>query len=57
VSVCGELLLSVDSRARALEKVIGREMDRLGERALGSLHPDERLALVELLNRVHRNLS
>jgi DNA-binding MarR family transcriptional regulator len=44
-------------RGKALEKVIGREMDRLSERALASLEPDERTALVELLNRVWRNLS
>jgi hypothetical protein len=37
--------------------VIGLEMDRLSERALASLHPDERTALVALLNRVRRNLS
>ena len=44
-------------RGKALEKVIGREMDRLSERALASLEPGERTALVKLLNRVWRNLS
>lgn len=42
---------------KALEKVIGREIDRLSERALASLEPAAQVALVDSLNRVRRNLT
>jgi DNA-binding MarR family transcriptional regulator len=44
-------------RGKALEKAIGEEMDRLSERALASLEPAQRSALVDALQRVRHNLS
>ncbi|HEY7199216.1 MAG TPA: MarR family transcriptional regulator [Candidatus Dormibacteraeota bacterium] len=49
--------LVLTERGRALEQVIGREMDQLSERALAELDPSQRAALVQSLNRVRRNLS
>lgn len=49
--------LVLTPRGRTLEQAIGREMQQLSERALASLGPSEREALVRSLNRVRRNLS
>ena len=49
--------LVLTERGRALEHVIGREMDRLSDRALAGLDPSERAVLVQSLNRVRRNLD
>jgi len=49
--------LVLTERGRALEKVIGREMDRVSERALASLAQSERAALVRSLNSIRRNLA
>lgn len=49
--------LVLTERGRALEQVIGREMDQLSERALAELDPSQRAALVQSLNQVRRNLS
>jgi DNA-binding MarR family transcriptional regulator len=48
--------LLLTERGRALEGAIGKEMDELSERALASLDPAERQALVRALSSVHRNL-
>jgi MarR family transcriptional regulator, organic hydroperoxide resistance regulator len=44
-------------RGRDLQEVIGEEMHRVTERALGSLTEEERKQLVRLLDEVQRNLS
>jgi DNA-binding MarR family transcriptional regulator len=49
--------LFLTQRGRALETEIGREMDGVSERALASLDPSERAALVRSLDRVRRSLS
>lgn len=49
--------LVLTDRGRTLEQVIGREIDRVGERALTGLDASERAALVGALNRVRRNLD
>jgi MarR family transcriptional regulator, organic hydroperoxide resistance regulator len=49
--------LFLTDRGRELEEVIGREMDQLSERALASLDPSERAALVRALDSVRRNLT
>jgi DNA-binding MarR family transcriptional regulator len=49
--------LFLTERGRELEEVIGREMDQLSERALASLDPSERAALVRALDSVRRNLT
>jgi DNA-binding MarR family transcriptional regulator len=49
--------LFLTERGRALESVIGREMDHLSERALAELDPSERAGLVRSLNSVRRSLS
>jgi len=49
--------LFLTERGRELEDVIGREMEQLSERALGSFDSSERAALVRSLNRVRRNLA
>jgi DNA-binding MarR family transcriptional regulator len=49
--------LFLTERGRALESVIGREMDHLSERALAELDPSDRAALVRSLNSVRRSLS
>ncbi len=49
--------LYLTDRGRALEKVIGREMDQLSERALASLDESERAALVRSLNSIRRSLA
>jgi MarR family transcriptional regulator, organic hydroperoxide resistance regulator len=49
--------LVLADRGWRLEKVIGHETDQLSERALTSLDPAERAALVRSLDRVRRNLA
>jgi DNA-binding MarR family transcriptional regulator len=49
--------IHLTKRGKALEKVIGREMDRLSERALATLEPAGQAALVESLKRVRHNLT
>jgi DNA-binding MarR family transcriptional regulator len=49
--------LVLTERGQALEKVIGREMDQLSQRALASLDQSERAALVGSLNSIRRNLA
>jgi MarR family transcriptional regulator, organic hydroperoxide resistance regulator len=49
--------LFLTDRGRALEKVIGREIDELSRRALASLDESERAALVRYLDSIGRNLS
>jgi DNA-binding MarR family transcriptional regulator len=49
--------LRLTDRGRALEKVIGAEMDQLTDRALASLTAAEREALIATLEIVRRNLS
>ncbi len=49
--------LFLTDRGRALEKVIGREIDELSERALASLDQSERAALVRFLDSIRRNLA
>ena len=49
--------LRLTDRGRALEKVIDAEMDQLTDRALASLTPAERAALIATLEVVRRNLQ
>src|SRR4051794_6542685 len=49
--------LVLTERGRALEDAIGREMAQLHERALATLGPAERAALIEALREVRRNLG
>ena len=49
--------LFLTDRGRALEKVIGREISELSERALASLDASQRAALVRFLDSIHRDLS
>ncbi len=49
--------LFLTERGRALEKDIGREIDKLSERALGSLDQSERAALVRYLHSIRDNLA
>jgi DNA-binding MarR family transcriptional regulator len=49
--------LFLTERGRALEKVIGREISDLSERALASLDESERAALVRFLDGIRHNLS
>lgn len=49
--------LFLTDRGRALEKVIGREIDELNERALATLGEQERATLVRLLGSISRNLA
>jgi MarR family transcriptional regulator, organic hydroperoxide resistance regulator len=49
--------LFLTERGRALEKVIGREIEDLSERALASLDESERAALVRFLDSIGRNLA
>lgn len=49
--------LFLTERGRDLEETIGREMDQLSDRALSSLDPSERVALVRALDRIRRNLA
>ena len=48
--------LVLTERGRALEQVIGREMDQLSERALSALDQSERAALVRTLHGIRRSL-
>jgi MarR family transcriptional regulator, organic hydroperoxide resistance regulator len=48
--------LVLTDRGRALEKTIGREMADLNARALATLDPSERVALLSALNEIRRNL-
>jgi MarR family transcriptional regulator, organic hydroperoxide resistance regulator len=48
--------LFLTKRGRALEQLIGREMEQLNERALASLEQADRDALVRALNEIRRNL-
>ena len=49
--------IHLTDRGRALQEVIGEEMDGVTERALRSLDVDERRELIRLLDEVHRNLQ
>ena len=49
--------LFLTERGQALREVIDRERDELSERALASLDPEERAALIRHLDRVRRNLA
>src|SRR5262245_53051113 len=49
--------LVLTERGRALEKVIGEEMDRLNERALATFSAGERAAVVRALERIRKNLT
>jgi DNA-binding MarR family transcriptional regulator len=49
--------LPLTERGRALESVIGEEMEQLSERALASLDHSERAALVRSLKSVRRSLG
>jgi DNA-binding MarR family transcriptional regulator len=49
--------LFLTDRGRALEKDIGREIDKLSERALASLDQSERAALVRYLHSIRDNLA
>lgn len=49
--------LRLTERGRELESAIGREMDSLSQRALASLDPTQRAALVRALDQVRRNLG
>ena len=49
--------LYLTERGRALERVIADEMYQLNQRALATLEPDEREALVRYLNVIRRNLT
>jgi DNA-binding MarR family transcriptional regulator len=49
--------LFLTERGRALEQTIGREIDKLSERALASLDQSERAALVRALDSIRRDLS
>jgi len=49
--------LYLTERGRALERVIADEMNQLNRRALATLEPDEREALVRYLNVIRRNLT
>ena len=49
--------LFLTERARALEQVIGDEMDRLSERALRTLDHSDRAALIQALHEIRRNLA
>src|SRR5215472_1839043 len=44
-------------RGRALEEAIGDEMQRVTERALGTLGPRQRVQLVRYLGEIRRNLE
>ena len=48
--------IALTDRGRALEDVIGAEMQGVTERALHSLTPDERALLLRFLGEVRRNL-
>jgi DNA-binding MarR family transcriptional regulator len=49
--------LFLTDRGRALREVIDREREELSRRALASLDPEERAALVRSLDQVRRNLT
>jgi DNA-binding MarR family transcriptional regulator len=49
--------LRLTDRGRALEVVIGREMDQLTERALATFGPAERVAVIRALQDIKRNLE
>jgi DNA-binding MarR family transcriptional regulator len=49
--------LMLTERGRALEEVIGQEMDQLTERALATFGPAEREAVVRALSDIQRNLT
>ena len=49
--------LHLTDRGRGLEKTVADEMHRLAERALATLTPEERAALVWYLAEIRRNLS
>lgn len=48
--------LVLTAKGRKLEKVIGREMDQLNERALAGLTPTQRSGLVRALAKIQENL-
>ena len=56
-SATAAVRLFLTDRGRALEKVIGREIDELNERALASLDEPERATLVRLLGSISRDLA
>jgi MarR family transcriptional regulator, organic hydroperoxide resistance regulator len=49
--------LVLTNKGIGLRDVVGQEMDRLNERALGDFSPSARAALVRALKRVQRNLT
>jgi DNA-binding MarR family transcriptional regulator len=49
--------LLLTDRGRALQDVIGQEMDRLTERALSTFGPADRTSIVRALREIQRNLS
>ncbi|HEY4026433.1 MAG TPA: MarR family transcriptional regulator [Candidatus Dormibacteraeota bacterium] len=49
--------ISLTERGRALEGVIGEEMQRVTDRALRTLTPEEREQLLRFLGEVRRNLA
>lgn len=49
--------LLLTDRGRALEKVIGREMDQLTDRALATFSATQRATLIRSLQDIHRNLT
>jgi DNA-binding MarR family transcriptional regulator len=49
--------LVLTEKGRALEEVVGRELDRLNERALARFTPAERTALIDALTKVRKNLT
>lgn len=49
--------LVLTDQGRALEEVIGRELDRLNERALATFAPAEREAFIQALKKVQNNLA
>jgi DNA-binding MarR family transcriptional regulator len=49
--------LMLTERGRALEEVIGQEMDQLTERALATFGPAEREAVIRVLSDIQRNLT
>ncbi len=49
--------IHLTDRGRVLEKTLDQEMQRLSERALGTLSSEEREQLIRFLDELRRNLS
>jgi DNA-binding MarR family transcriptional regulator len=45
------------SKGRALEEVIGQEMQKLNDRALAGLTQDQRTTLIRALEAIQKNLA